>query len=1162
MTNKIDKIQMPDGQVLELSDGLEVCDTDIVIRNNEKTFNQLKQMRRSTFDLSKFTVVGSPTITDDGIASGFSSSNYITAPLSIIPTSNIVIKTKSIYSTIGNTSEYPQSKCIWMLDWDSFRINSSNGKTIDIVSTVFGTDRLDVGTLKDGDIIETEVVLTTSKLVLNVTVNGQFYTFSKNVTTTFGEIGTLYIGKTRTGNYYWTGSIDLKQFSITVDGKEVFSGNKTGIDTIKADNYEVVGSPVISEDGIASGFDTSNYITIPYLANFATKNVFDFTFEYKTSTLNQLIIASSNGVFRVEIGNSYFQIKYSNTHTFYVDYHKTVSDGDIVRIRLTINDNNMNHCTVWINNIIANEIKNNTTDFSSFSFSNLRIGVGNNDAYKFIGSIDLNAFKIYVDGNLVYQPCLKIPYTQSKTGSKIVDVAYRDRVIDLYEQEGKAKYYTIDELNKNFTLPMGEIYGMIENIKNTKSGGSGLEICDIGMALYVDETKGLRRYLNGQIVDINTNTQAFLNRLLEIKNTNPDYSTTEENWQSEALLNIDGCVYKFVLNYSGETVVSVRLPKYPDYVEINAGGTLPVVGNGMTLGLTDGTNVGSLRYRADYGEIGVGSQGYGIPIGTNISSYSAGIFIGTGIGITTDPTKSGIQTTLKQTKLKMRYFIQVATGSETENNIINEIELNNPYSLFDSKYSDHELNNLSWLKSEGQWNAKAVYPSAYDELLREYNNPDRLATFNKDAFTVVGSPTITEDGVASGFSSGNYVKVTTFNSTGKNNFIIEGIFSTGTDIQTGQCIFYTTKYSGFLIANGRPYIGISSDGTSQNIFKAQNINYQLKTNTKYYYRFIFTGTAYILEIGEDITNLTSINIVNSTEMMVIDNLLIFGIGGTLVEASDNILLGSIDLKKFSITADGVKVLSGAKSKVKLSTEEYTDYDFVLNTAEETFRLPLKTKLASGKAVVGDGMTLGLTNNSENFGVDKYLTNSSLLGNPHAYGVPTGSSVTDAGMNSKTTIGVTTDPTKSGIELSDSGLYLYFYVGETVQNANLIDAGRIGEQLANKQDKCIHIIDTYVNGTSGYNIWSNGYCEQWGIATHTINEFTVTCIKNFKDTNFLVFLSYPQHYSYLRGATSSYNITSVNTFTVCGGYGTNQGVGINPNLPVTWIAKGYLASGQY
>ena len=57
---------------------------------------------------------------------------------------------------------------------------------------------------------------------------------------------------------------------------------------------------------------------------------------------------------------------------------------------------------------------------------------------------------------------------------------------------------------------------------------------------------------------------------------------------------------------------------------------------------------------------------------------------------------------------------------------INDIELNNPYSLFDSKYSDHELNNLSWLKSEGQWNAKAVYTTAYDKLLKVYNGTETV----------------------------------------------------------------------------------------------------------------------------------------------------------------------------------------------------------------------------------------------------------------------------------------------------------------------------------------------------------------------------------------------------------------------------------------------------
>ena len=86
----------------------------------------------------------------------------------------------------------------------------------------------------------------------------------------------------------------------------------------------------------------------------------------------------------------------------------------------------------------------------------------------------------------------------------------------------------------------------------------------------------------------------------------------------------------------------------------------------------------------------------------------------------------GNSNTVQQEAIQYPYFIQIATGSETKNNIINDIELNNPYSLFDSKYSDHELNNLSWLKSEGQWNAKAVYPTAYDKLLKVYNGTETV----------------------------------------------------------------------------------------------------------------------------------------------------------------------------------------------------------------------------------------------------------------------------------------------------------------------------------------------------------------------------------------------------------------------------------------------------
>ena len=301
--------------------------------------------------------------------------------------------------------------------------------------------------------------------------------------------------------------------------------------------------------------------------------------------------------------------------------------------------------------------------------------------------------------------------------------------------------------------------------------------------------------------------------------------------------------------------------------------------------------------------------------------------------------------------------------------------LNNPYSLFDSKYSDHELNNLSWLKSEGQWNAKAVYTDAYDKLLKVYNGTE---TF-------------------------------------------EGL------------------------------------------------------------------------------------------------------------------------------------------SVKLSTETYTDYDFVLNTAEETFRLPLKTKLASGKAVVGNGMALGLTDGTNNLGLRGGLYVSTPIFNASTliYGANVGTATDESISSNGKTVGITTDPTKSGIELSDSDLYLYFYVGETVQNANLIDAGRIGEQLVDKigrQDCKAYITETYVNGTSGYRLYSDKWCEQWGRGTlNEIATTTITLLKAYKDTNYSVSaVSITASTASDTEAGLQCTPKSATQITLTAHY-------INPNSQTAcWETKGYLA----
>lgn len=402
--------------------------------------------------------------------------------------------------------------------------------------------------------------------------------------------------------------------------------------------------------------------------------------------------------------------------------------------------------------------------------------------------------------------------------------------------------------------------------KEFKSGGGGLELCDIGTALYIDETKGLRRRLNGQIVDINTNTQGFLTRLKQITTLYPSLLCTEEEWQAIKSASKLGQCGKFVFNYSGAEIVSVRIPSV-----VNINGLADMANAGLikdeslpniagTVGNIAFVNrvmnfTGCFYQNVYHGYTGAGTQYQGqtsdiVEVGTDASLSSS-----------TYQDNAHVQ----QEAIQYPYFIQIATGQETENNIVNDIELNNPYSLFDHKYSDHELNNLSWLKSEAQWNAKTVYTDAYDKLFKVYNGTE----------------------------------------------IVEGL------------------------------------------------------------------------------------------------------------------------------------------SVKLSTETYTDYDFVLNTSDETFRLPLKTKLASGKAIVGNGKTLILTTGE----FDTDLHQGSTRGNVYlGEGIFEVLPSTNSGLISSSApagakLGLTTDPTKSGIELSDSGLYLYFYVGETVQNANLIDAGRINEQLS-------------------------------------------------------------------------------------------------------------------
>ena len=93
-----------------------------------------------------------------------------------------------------------------------------------------------------------------------------------------------------------------------------------------------------------------------------------------------------------------------------------------------------------------------------------------------------------------------------------------------------------------------------------------------------------------------------------------------------------------------------------------------------------------------------------------------------------------------------------------------------------------------------------------------------------------------------------------------------------------------------------------------------------------------------------------------------------------------------------------------------------------------------------------------------------------------------------------------------------------------------------------------IIDTYAYDTSGYRIWSDGYCEQWGRTGNKTN-VAITLTKKMSDTNYNIQITVINSNGDQNWAAT--NIT-VNGFTILD----------SENKEHSWKVSGYLAEGEY
>lgn len=182
--------------------------------------------------------------------------------------------------------------------------------------------------------------------------------------------------------------------------------------------------------------------------------------------------------------------------------------------------------------------------------------------------------------------------------------------------------------------------------------------------------------------------------------------------------------------------------------------------------------------------------------------------------------------------------------------------------------------------------------------------------FNKDAFIIVGNPTITSSGVASGFKNNTYCRVYS-DFYNNDNWEIKVAFSFSNEQSTGSLFSNPASYANMLfIDNGRISLHLSFDG---NTIVGAYSTQQLKPNTVYIARLKYSSkNGYTVDIstnGNDWTNHLSIS---STSKIFTNpanqNAWDLGVLANMYTVFTD---GSIDLSQLSITVNDKEVLSGA-----------------------------------------------------------------------------------------------------------------------------------------------------------------------------------------------------------------------------------------------------------
>jgi hypothetical protein len=932
---------------------------------------------------------------------------------------------------------------------------------------------------------------------------------------------------------------------------EEYSNSNNAYEVLQ-NNYEVVGTPTITDDGVASGLTTNNYVTFNSVID--TNKTFNFkgSFVYKKATVSQNIFhsfATTGGQLaggcRILLSSTGTIVLWAYTGT--VDGRVVLSannfaDGDNIDFEFSFS-NNKRELKVSKDGGLNWIIGQNTTllNFTG-EWQGFTVGFEG-----YAGSIDLPSISITVDGKEVYRAVDCI--TTNPNGHRFYPISSKTLIDSTYEQIGMAWMYGIDQENERIFLPRnnyfeqatGDVLEVGESISaglpNITASATGTGGWNNASGAFTISNSGHR----GTGTDSSPRTLTFNASL-----SSPIYGNSDTVQPNAVKKLLYICVGNTISDTSWVDVVTQvqngtkDLDEYRKDCIKDIAAKTEEINTKLCFNMFDTVIKDHiLTYEESKGLALQGTYVHKNPVAGSVHGY-AGFY------------------------RKCLEEYNAATSVEEVGSTTVKVHSNGHkfYDIADKDAIDEVFNQLgaAWFYGIDTENERICLPRNINRYLVESKKPTET---DSTWYNLYSDGWCEQGGI---ISTGVILNAITFLKPYKDTTytaVAAAGHNTNANAGTNVSIGVRTR-TGFSLEYWTYNWGTPTGYSCT--WQASGYT-EIPTDTKQTYTYICVGNTDIETTVTEVIDTTTTQ--NDTMPLFTgmyfdftpDSLSWIKAGeqkhsGGIYKTCYNELVGVLN---GSTKYGNLKVVDTAEM---ISGIDYSAY-WKVNQAEMLFIAPDTISARTYESiapVVGDATAIGFKQIKD--GVTMYgamCTNSGqAMFYDGCYGQPVGTWRNGSHFDGGTGIGLTTDPTKSGIEAhlveSKSG-QLYFKVANAVQNLELLDAKQIMKEavLRSSLTEAQVVIETYTNGTSWYRVWSDGWCEQGGISIIDGSGdgiVTTNFLKPFKDTNYTIIATIRAI-----GRTAAYNsdaYISAQTSTSFSGFMT-KGSGYGRY----WQACGYI-----